>query len=106
MYAIAHQFLLLTAVTLPIFFPISHIIVPTIFQWAFMLISGVTILFTTVLTIKLFQTETTSIVMAVTSTILMIGLCPFNDAFDIVGAVLAIVGVIVILKKHCFDVDF
>lgn len=56
MYAIAHQFLLLTAVTLPILFPISHIIVPSIWQWLVMIISGITILFTTVLTIKLMQT--------------------------------------------------
>lgn len=44
--------------------------------------------------------------MGVMSGLIMIGLCPFNDTFDIIGAIVVIVGVALIVKKHYFDIDF
>jgi hypothetical protein len=54
-YAIAHQFLLLSSVVIPMLFPAFHIIIPNLWQWIIMLVGGATTLFTTVLTIKLMQ---------------------------------------------------
>jgi hypothetical protein len=54
-YAITHQFVFLSSVTIPMFFPASHLIVPSLFQWGIMLLTGITMLLTIVFTVKLMQ---------------------------------------------------
>ncbi len=55
-YAMTHQFVFLSSVCIPMFFPASHLVVPSLLQWAVMLITGVSMLFTILLTVKLMQT--------------------------------------------------
>lgn len=54
-YTIAHQYLFLTSMVLPMFFPVSELIVPNLVQWLIMLFTGLSLLFTIVLLIKLMQ---------------------------------------------------
>lgn len=103
-YAIAHQFLLLAAIVIPILFPAFHIIVPTIWQWIVMIIGGITVLFTTVCTIRLMQTERVSVVMGVMSGIIMIGSSIFDSTIDYVGGAFILVGVGLLIKKQFIDV--
>lgn len=103
-YAVAHQFLLLTAIVIPILFPAFHIIVPSIWQWIVMIIGGVTVLFTTVCTIKLMQSERVSVVMGVMSGIIMIGSTIYDSTWDYVGAVVILVGVGLLIKKQYIDI--
>lgn len=71
-----------------------------------MLVGGVTILFTTVTTIKLMQTERVSVVMGVISGILMVGTSDFSSKFDYVGIVIILIGVVWIIKKQYLDVHY
>lgn len=84
-------------------FPAFHIIVPSVWQWLVMIICGVTILFTTVVTIKLMQTERVSVVMGVMSGILMIGTNDFSSTLDYLGSIVIICGVGLIIKKQYLD---
>lgn len=102
----AHQFLLLSSIVIPMLFPAFHVIVPNIWQWILMLVGGVTILFTTVTTIKLMQTERVSVVMGVISGILMVGTSDFSSKFDYVGIVIILIGVVWIIKKQYLDVHY
>lgn len=95
----AHQFLLLGAITLPMLFPAFHIIVPSLWQWLLMLVCGLTLLVTTVLTLKLMQTERVSVVMGVMSGILMIGTCDFSSTLDFLGVAVVLLGIGLVLKK-------
>lgn len=71
-----------------------------------MIVGGVTLLFTTVLTIKLMQTERVSVVMGVMSGLLMIGTCDFSTTLDYIGIVVILVGVALIIKKQYLDVQY
>jgi hypothetical protein len=70
-----------------------------------MLVGGVTILFTTVLTIKLMQTERVSVVMGVISGLLMIGTSDFSSSLDYIGTIIILVGVVLIIKKQYIDIQ-
>jgi hypothetical protein len=54
-YAMTHQFVFLSSICIPMFFPATHLIVPSLFQWGIMLVTGVSMLFTILLTVKLMQ---------------------------------------------------
>jgi hypothetical protein len=54
-YAMTHQFVFLSSICIPMFFPASHLVVPSIFQWGIMIITGFTMLATVLLTVKLMQ---------------------------------------------------
>jgi hypothetical protein len=103
-HAIAHQFLLLSSVVIPILFPAFYVIVPNLWQWLLMLAAGFTVLFTTVLTINLMQSERVSVVMAVMSGLLMIGTNDFSHTLYFVGAVLVLGGVGLMIKKQYIDI--
>lgn len=105
-YAIGHQFLLLSAIVLPMLFPAFHIIVPSIWQWLLMLICGVTVLITTMMTIKLMQSERVSVVMGVMSGILMIGTFSFENKLDYLGVAIILIGIGIIIKKQYIDVSY
>lgn len=77
-YAIAHQFVFLCAVGLPIFFPATPLIVPNIWQWLLMIVCGLLMLFTVLLTIKLMQEARVSVVMGSMAGLLMIGTTNYN----------------------------
>lgn len=94
---------MLAAISIPMLFPAFHIIVPSVWQWLVMIICGVTILFTTVVTIKLMQTERVSVVMGVMSGILMIGTNDFSSTLDYLGSIVIICGVGLIIKKQYLD---
>lgn len=55
-YAITHQFVFLSSICIPMFFPASKLIVPSLLQWAVMLVTGFSMLFTILLAVKLMQT--------------------------------------------------
>ena len=54
-YAMTHQFVFLSSICIPMFFPAADLIVPSLLQWGVMLVTGVTLLFTILLTVKLMQ---------------------------------------------------
>lgn len=71
-----------------------------------MIVCGFTLLFTTVTTIKLMQTERVSVVMGVMSGILMIGTSNFKSTLDYLGSIIIIVGIGLIIKKQYIDVQY
>lgn len=98
-YVMSHQFMFFTSLCLPMFFPLNHIVVPTLFQWLVMIIGGGVMYFTVIWTVKLMQGERVSIVMAVLSGIIMLGTSSYFTSTDFVGALLILIGIIFILKK-------
>ena len=64
-----------------------------------MLVTGISIYFTVLCTLKLMQSERVSIVMAVYSGIIMIGTSTYFGAIDFVGAALILLGIIFIVKN-------
>ena len=86
---------------LPMFFPASTLIVPNIWQWLVMIITGFSVLFTILITIKLMQSERVSIVVASLSGILMIGTSHYGaGVIDVIGAVMIITGLVWMIKKE------
>jgi hypothetical protein len=105
-YAITHQFVFLSSICIPMFFPASHLIVPSLLQWGIMIITGVSMLFTILLTVKVMQNERVSIVMAVTSGIIMIGTSSYVRMVDFIGAGIVFVGVALTVKKEYLDLEY
>jgi hypothetical protein len=81
------------------FFPARNIIVPSLLQWGLMLVCGLSVLATVVLTVKLMQTERVSVVMAVFGGILMAGTAAYLTTVDYIGLALVVVGIILLIKK-------
>ena len=98
-YTITHQFLFLCSMALPMFFPASELIVPSIWQWLLMGVFGVSMLFTCVLMIKLMQSERASIAVASMSGIIMVGTTLYVGVLDFIGAALIIAGLIWMIRK-------
>jgi len=105
-YAMTHQFVFLSSICIPMFFPAAHLIVPTLIQWIVMIVTGVTLLFTILLTVKLMQSERVSIVMAVMSGLIMMGTSSYYRTIDFIGAGVILVGVAFVVKKEYLDVEF
>ena len=102
-YTLSHQFMFLTSICIPMFFPATHIVVPTLLQWGVMLVTGLSIYLTVLYTVKLMQRERVSIVMAVFSGIVTIGTSHYFGSGDFVGAALILLGIILIVKKEFLD---
>lgn len=98
-YAIAHQMLFLGSISLPIMFPATHIIVPSLLQWALMMLCGASVLITVLFTVKLMQTERVSVVMAVFGGLLMAGTAAYLTIIDYIGLVLILTGIVLLIKK-------
>lgn len=105
-YAMTHQFVFLSSICIPMFFPAAHLIVPSLLQWVVMIVTGVTLLLTILLTVKLMQGERVSIVMAVMSGIIMMGTSSYIRVIDFIGAGAIFVGVAFVIKKEYLDVEF
>lgn len=105
-YAITHQFVFLSSVCIPMFFPASQLIVPSLLQWAVMILTGVSMMFTILLTVKLMQGERVSIVMAVMSGLIMLGTSSYFRMVDFVGAGVIFVGVALTVKKEYLDLEY
>lgn len=105
-YAITHQFVFLSSVCIPMFFPASQLIVPSLLQWAVMILTGVSMMFTILLTVKLMQGERVSIVMAVMSGLIMLGTSSYVRMVDFVGAGVIFVGVALTVKKEYLDLEY
>jgi hypothetical protein len=105
-YAMTHQFVFLTSICIPMFFPASHLVVPTLLQWGIMIVTGVSMLFTIVLTVKLMQSERVSIVMGVMSGIMMVGTSSYLGTFDFIGAAIILVGIALVIKKEYLDLEY
>lgn len=101
-----HQFVFLSSICIPMFFPAADLIVPSLLQWGIMIVTGVTLLFTILLTVKLMQGERVSIVMAVMSGIIMVGTSSYMRMIDFIGAGTIFVGVALVIKKEYLDVEF
>ena len=54
-FVLTHQFIFLSSICIPIFFPLTHLVVPNLLQWAVMIITGISMYFTFLLTVKLMQ---------------------------------------------------
>ena len=87
-------------------FPGFHVVTPSIFQWIVMIIAGLTLLITIMLTIKLMQMDRVSVVMGVLSGLIMIGTSSFGKFIDWVGAILIVGGVGLLVKKQHIDVHY
>ncbi len=105
-YAMTHQFVFLSSICIPMFFPASHLIVPTLLQWGIMIVTGITMLFTILLTVKLMQTERVSIVMAIMSGVIMLGTSSYLRMVDFIGAGIIGVGVAFVIKKEYLDLEY
>jgi hypothetical protein len=88
---------------LPASFAASKMIIPSLFQWAILLIGGLIMLFTMLVIIKLMQAGQVSVVMAVLSGIVMLGTSAYINNLDIIAAILVIGGVAMLIKKEYFD---
>jgi hypothetical protein len=102
-YTIAHQFIFLCSIGLPVFFPASKLVVPSLLQWAVMLLFGIVLLFTVIITIKLMQTSSVSVVMGVLSGILVLGTSAYSSGTDYLGLALIVAGVVMLIKKEFYD---
>ena len=99
-YAVVHQYLFISSMVLPMIFPASVLIVPSIFQWLSMLVTGITVLVTIVITAKMMQSERASIAVASLSGILMVGTSRYTGGvIDIVGAGMIVAGLVWMIKK-------
>lgn len=105
-YAITHQFIFLASIALPIFFPAAKLIIPSLFQWLVMILSGAVLLVAIVLTIKLMQLARVSVVMSVLSGVFMITLSSIASGFDYFGAICIILGIGLLIKKEFYGTDF
>lgn len=74
-------------------------IVPSLFQWAVMILSGFVLLVAIVLTIKLMQMARVSVVMAVTSGVFMITMSSIASGLDYFGALCIVLGIGLLIKK-------
>ena len=105
-YAMAHQVVFFCTMLLPVFFAAAGLIVPSLTQWAILIIGGFIMLFTILAGIKLMQNGRVSVVMSVASGIVMIGTSAYLNNLDLVGAVLILGGIVMLVKKEYFDVDY
>jgi hypothetical protein len=105
-YAITHQLVFFCSMLLPVFFAASSMIVPSLIQWAVLVVGGFVMLFTFLVGIKLMQNGRVSVVMAVTSGIVMMGTTAYVSTIDVVGLVLIIAGIVMLIKKEYFDTEF
>lgn len=105
-YAMTHQFVFLCSICIPMFFPASQLIVPSLLQWGVMIVTGFTMLITIVLTVKLMQSERVSVVMGVMCGIIMLGTSTYLGVLDYIGAILILVGVALVIKKSFLDLDY
>lgn len=105
-YTIAHQFIFLCSIGFPIFFPAAKLVVPSLLQWAVMIASGLLVLATVVIIIKLMQLTRVSVVMGVLSGLMIVGTSSYVSGVDYLGFALIAAGVAMIIKKEFFDVEF
>lgn len=84
---------------IPVFFPASHLIVPNLWQWLLMIVTGVSVLFTIVLIVKLMQSERVSITVASISGFIMVGTSLYASPLEFVGAIMIIAGSVWMIKK-------
>jgi hypothetical protein len=80
-------------------FPTTHIIVPNLLQWGVMLVTGFSMYFTVLCTVKLMQKERASVVMAVFSGVVMIATSSYWGTMDFIGATLIFLGIVFTVKK-------
>lgn len=69
--------LFLCSIAIPIFFPATTMIVPTLWQWLLMVVCGAVMLVTIVLVIRMMQLVRVSVVVGVSAGILMAGTAPY-----------------------------
>jgi hypothetical protein len=98
-YTITHQFIFFISICLPMVFPTTKIIVPTLYQLVLMIIAGLSVYFTVLCTVKLMQKERVSIVMAIFSGIFILATSSYLGLTDFIGAMLILIGIILVVKK-------
>lgn len=92
--------LFLCCIGFPVFFPVTDMIVPNIWQWAVMIVCGVIMLFTVVIVIKLMQSIRVSMVVGVTAGIMMAGTSHYMYTREYVGVLCIALGVVMLLKME------
>lgn len=98
-FAIAHQIVFFCSMLFPVFFAASHMIVPSLLQWGVMIVGGLLMLFTVLVSIKLMQNGRVSVVGGVVSGIAMIGTSSYIYSIDWIGLVLIIGGIFMLIKQ-------
>jgi hypothetical protein len=71
-----------------------------------MLSFGVVLLFTVIITIKLMQSTSVSVVMGVISGMLILGTSAYASGTDYLGLALIVAGVVMLIKKEFYDVEY
>lgn len=71
-----------------------------------MIICGALLLFTTLVIVKLMQQTRVSVSMGVFSGLLIAGTSSYASGMDYLGLLLIGVGVLMLIKKEFYDVDF
>jgi hypothetical protein len=102
-YAITHQIVFFCTMLLPVFFAAAGLIVPSLTQWAVLVVGGCVMLFTILGGVKLMQEGRVSVVMAVTSGIVMLGTAAYTSTIDIVALVLIAAGIAMLINKEYFE---
>lgn len=102
-YTIAHEMLFLCSIAIPIFFPATTMIVPTVWQWLVMIVCGVIMLATIVLVIRLMQLVRVSVVVGVSAGILMAGTSPYASGREYVGVSIIGFAIILLLRAEFAD---
>ena len=92
--------LFIASIGLPIFFPATEMIVPSIWQWLVMIVCGGLMLLTMVTVVKLMQMVRVSVAVGMTVGILMAGTSRYAETRAYIGVGLIVVGMIMLLKME------
>jgi hypothetical protein len=84
---------------LPVFFAAADMIVLSLVQWAVMILGGLLMLFTVLVSVKLMQNGRVSVVGGVVSGVVMIGTSSYIYSFDWIGLALIIGGIFMLIKQ-------
>ena len=71
-----------------------------------MLVCGFTILINVLFIVKMMQNERVSVVMGVFSGLMMIGTSHFTQTIDFIGAIVILVGIVLLIKKKYVDLEY
>ena len=95
--------LFIASIGLPIFFPATEMIVPSIWQWLVMIVCGGLMLLTMMTGIKLMQEVRVSVTVGLTVGILMAGTSRYSETRAYVGVAFIAVAMVMLLKMEFVD---
>lgn len=84
----------------PITFKFIDFSTPSGFQWVIIILCGLTMLITVLLTIKLMQFVNTSVVVGVMGGLIMVGTSGLGSGLDLFGGAIVLVAVVTLIKFY------